>query len=149
MSSSADARVRPARREDIEPLVALLGREFVPIVPDAKGFDPVRSVLVLETLPLILLAELAGEIVGCLALRHDQWWWTGSPFVTDMVFFLSERARGTTLARDLLAAGERYAAQHRAPLLIGVLSAEDILRKDAWFRRRGYRALGGLYLKGA
>jgi hypothetical protein len=82
-------------------------------------------------------------------LRHDCWWWTGTRFVTDMVFFLSERARASTLARDLLAAGERYAAGQGLPLLIGVLSGEDLARKADWFGRRGYRALGGLYLKGA
>lgn len=149
MPSSDDARVRPAFRSDIEPLVEMLGREFVPIVPDAEGFDPARAVAVLDGLPRVYLALLGGRIVGCLALRHEEWWWTGRPFVTDMVFFLAREARATTLARRLLEAGERYAESLGWPLLIGVLSGEDLHRKDVWFRRRGYRALGGLYLKDA
>lgn len=163
-SSVEAARVRPARRDDIVPLVEMLGREFVPLVPDAAHFDPARAATVLDRLPRILLAEVKDEgsggqatlrrgsgwrVVGCLALRHDCWWWTGTPFVTDMVFFLAEEARASTLARDLLAAGERYAAGQGLPLLIGVLSGEDLARKAEWFGRRGYRALGGLYLKGA
>lgn len=148
-SSAESARVRPARRDDIVPLVEMLGREFVPLVPDAAHFDPARAATVLDRLPRILLAEVRGDPVGCLALRHDCWWWTGTPFVTDMVFFLAERARASSLARDLLAAGERYAAGQGLPLLIGVLSGEDLARKAEWFGRRGYRALGGLYLKGA
>lgn len=146
---SADARVRPARREDIVPLVEMLGREMVPIVPDPQHFDPARAAVVLDRLPRVYLALMGTDIVGCLALRHDVWWWTGSPFVTDTVFFLAERARASTLARDLLAAGERYAAGQGMPLLVGVLSGQDLERKGAWFERRGYRALGGLYLKGA
>lgn len=148
MSSSAEWRVRAAQRADIVPLVEMLGREFVPHVPDPQHFDAARAALVLDRLPKIFLALIGTEIVGCLALRHDCWWWTGSPFVTDMVLFLAERARASTLACDLLAAGERYAAGQGLPLLIGVLSGQDVDRKATWFERRGYRHLGGLFLKG-
>lgn len=147
--SSADARVRPARREDIVPLVEMLGREFVPIAPDARNFDPARAVAVMDGLPMIFLALWKGEIVGCLGLRHETWWWTGSPIVTDTTYFVAERARASTLGADLIAHGEAYAAKRGWPFVLSIISGQDLERKAAWLRRRGYRALGGIYAKGA
>jgi hypothetical protein len=148
MSSSDEPRVRPARREDIEPLVSMLGREFVPVAPDGARFDFSRSVAALASLPMIYLGVRGDEIVGCLGLRHGALWWTGTPYVCDQPFFVAEHARASTLAHDLLAAGERYAARLGWPFVITVSSGTDLERKDLWFRRKGFRALGGMYARG-
>jgi hypothetical protein len=145
---TAAHRVRPARREDIVPLVEMLDREFVPVAPDGARFDPARSVAALDSLPRIYLGVRGDEIVGCLGLRHGALWWTGTPYVCDQPFFVAERARASTLARDLLAAGERYAAGLGWPFIITVSSGTDLERKAAWLQRKGFRALGGMYARG-
>lgn len=148
MSSSAKTSIRVGQRADIVPLIEMLGREFVPVAPDAANFDPARAACILDQLPRLYLGLLEGEIVGCLGLRHSVLWWTGTPYVCDQPFFVAERARTSTLARDLLAAGERYAAEQGLPLIVTVSSGTDVDRKDLWFRRKGFRVLGGLYAKG-
>jgi GNAT superfamily N-acetyltransferase len=145
---SSSARVRPARREDIVPLVEMLGREFVPVAPDGRNFDPALSVAVMDGLPMIYLGVVGAEIVGCLGLRHSALWWSGTPYVCDQPFFVAERARASRLASDLLAAGERYAAKRGWPLIINVSSGVDVERKALWFNRKGFRTLGGMYAKG-
>jgi len=146
--SSGSARIREARPADIVPLVEMLGREFVPQAPDAANFDPARAACVMARLPRIFLALWRDELVGCLGLQHGTLWWTGTPIVTDQPLFVAERARASTLAVDLLAAGERYAAARGWPLVITVSSGTDTERKSRWLQRRGFRALGGVHAKG-
>ena len=123
----------PAARHCLDAYVAELGRRF------EDGFDPARSIPAEDaelTLPagLLLVATLAGDPVGCGALKlHPA---DGIAEVKRM--WVSPGARGLGLGRRLLAELEGQAAGHGARVL-RLETNRNLTEAIAMYRAAGYR----------
>jgi ribosomal protein S18 acetylase RimI-like enzyme len=123
----------PAARYCLESYFAELGRRF------EDGFDPARSIPAEEaelTLPagLLLVATLAGEPVGCGALKlHPD---DGIAEIKRM--WVAPGARGLGLGRRLLAELEAQAAGHGARVL-RLETNRTLTEAIAMYRAAGYR----------
>jgi GNAT superfamily N-acetyltransferase len=113
--------IRPARTEDLDAMVALLGELFA-IEPDFR-FDPVKqrrglALLIGDRLRRVALvaesgAEVVGMVTGQLVVSTAEG--AGSVLVEDMVVSGTERGRG--VGRKLLRALEDWARDRGATRL--------------------------------
>ena len=56
--------------------------------------------------------------------------------------------RSSKAATELMKKAQSYAASKNMPLLVAVVSGEDVLRKDKLYEHLGFRYLGGVYARG-
>jgi len=98
---------------------------------------------------VLFVAEQDGCLVGAMAGRPAEYWWSTERFVNEGVFFVSERARASRAAVLLLKAMQGYADDLGLPLVVGVTSGDEVERKDRFFAKRGMARIGGIYHRNA
>lgn len=123
---------QPAARHCLDAYFAELARRF------DDGFDPARSIPAEAaelTLPagLLLVATLAGEPVGCGALKLHP----GEGIAEVKRMWISPAARGFGLGRRLLAELETQAARHGVRLL-RLETNRNLTEAIALYRAAGY-----------
>lgn len=96
----------------------------------------------------IVVVEEDGKIVGALGLQQLTLWYSESPLVGDVFFYILPQYRSSKHASNLLEAAYKYAIMLGLPLKMAIVSGEDVKRKDAYYARKGFRYLGGIYTKG-
>ena len=91
------------------------------------------------------VAYLDGKPIGTGAVEVQRWWYSDAPFGQDAWLFVLPEHRGSRAGAMLLDAMERVCTEAGAPFLLAVVNDKDLDRKEALFRRRGYRPMGRLY----
>lgn len=86
-----------------------------------------------------------GALKGVIAGMVTEPWFSGSPQVSEGVFFVDETARGTGVGAELLRNLKKWARDKRLPLMCGVTTGDDLERKDEFFERNGLVKIGGIY----
>ena len=121
---------------------------------DKLGMPPINPIKMQEAIRdciqngKVFVAKKEDDIVGILALKKGSHWFSDGTFLGDLVFFVSPRCRKSTLGSRLLRAASQYASISRLPLLMAVVSGEDVSRKDAFYSRHGFSRIGGVFARG-
>lgn len=87
-------------------------------------------------------------IAGTISLSPRKLWWCDTEYWGDGWFYVRPEKRRSRAAVLLLKAAEAFARETGKPLAVNVWHSADLERKDAFFRRMGFAALGGFYIKG-
>jgi hypothetical protein len=95
---------------------------------------------------LFVARDADGTVVGAIAGRETEYWFSTSGYVREGFYYVSARARASRAAVLLLRSLKAWAAQKGMPLICGVSSADQVERKDRFFERNGMRRIGGLYV---
>ena len=78
------------------------------------------------------------SIVGAVGVMQDQLWYSSDLVLTDRFYFVSPLYRKTRIAVTLLRYIREYARTHELPLMLGVMSKVDAVRKDRLFSSMQY-----------
>ena len=94
------------------------------------------------------------RLVGSLALAVDQFWWSGTPYIGDVWFYVLPKYRSYAVFRAFVAEAEAFQAEiigdqpHLVPIMFGTMTGEDVDRKAKLYQRVGFKPAGGLFVKG-
>lgn len=92
------------------------------------------------------IAKEEGKIVGCMVLCYDQLWFSDENFLVNIVYYVDDKHRRSSLAIKLLDTAKKIAKELGLPLYIGVTYGTDVERKEKFFLRKGFEKIGGNYL---
>jgi N-acetylglutamate synthase-like GNAT family acetyltransferase len=92
------------------------------------------------------VVEKEGRIVGAAGLFvSDQLWFSDVAVLSDYFFFVHPKHRDFRIANALLTECEKAARVLGVPLVIGVMSKKDAIRKSGFFARR-MKPIGGFFI---
>lgn len=94
----------------------------------------------------VWVVEEDGKIVGAIGLYLNQYWFSAEPYLADMFYYVAPEARTSKAAKALLNEAKAFAAEVKLPLLIGILNANDLERKDIFMKRAGFKRAGAFYV---
>jgi len=95
---------------------------------------------------LNFIAKEKGQIVGMLILCYDSLWFSDSRHLVNLLYYVDDNHRKSSLAIRLLEAGKKRAAELGLPLHMSVTYGTDVERKEKFFLRNGFDKIGGNYL---
>lgn len=91
---------------------------------------------------LCLLAHDGQELVGALGVCVDSFWYTSDQHIQDRFYYVAPSHRKTRVALTLLKYIREYAKQLNMPLMLGVMTKVDAVRKDRIFQPMTYVGSG-------
>jgi GNAT superfamily N-acetyltransferase len=159
MAEQPKFSVRPAMPRDVSALLALLAR-FHAEASEALAWPPISELHLMHAVANVLtngralLALQDGRLVGSLGLRIDSFFWSGTPYVGDVWFYVLPGARSFPLFKALLEAAQGWAKglggdkPGLVPLMFGTVNADEIERLDELYRKVGFSRIGGMYVMG-
>ena len=112
----------------------------LPAIDDAKVLKSLASC------DVIFVAEDEGRYAGLIALAEGEHWFSKSRFMGDLVFYVDSDWRHMQIAVKLLQSAQNCAKMKGLPLMLAVVDGNDVERKDAFYRRRGFKNAGGIYV---
>ena len=149
MSPGVRPTIRRAIDDDMQGILTLLIKHALPSVPGRDDFDPAKTVTFIRScLGTSIVADAAGDIVGVSLMIKGSPWYSSTEMLRGLVFYLRRDVRISDTGMRLGRATIRAATRYNLPFVLEVTAGDDILRKDAFFRRLGMRALGGTYIFG-
>ena len=96
---------------------------------------------------IFLGLDVAGDVIGFLALEQAQYMFNFDNFVTDLGFYVKPQYRMTTIPYRLLTAGEEWARQHGGALVLGVTAPQDSSKTINMYSKLGYKPWGAVVRK--
>lgn len=94
---------------------------------------------------VVIVWERDDIIWGFTALNEGEFWYSKEKFLGDILTYVHPDGRKTKAARDLIKAAQQYARIKGLPLVMAPVNGVDVDRKDALYKRLGFRKLGGTY----
>lgn len=149
MTDAAEAgplRVRLAEKEDLRPLMALLGRMHLEI--GFGSIDLQKSTARVASLiegAVVLVAERDGSIVGSMALQETEWWYSRERYFGDWWTYVVPEARASNAGKLLIDTAKGIARKSGSPLVLATLGGQPE-RKRLFYRRRGLREIGQTFI---
>ena len=95
---------------------------------------------------LNFIAKEDRKIVGMLVLCYDSLWFSDSRYLVNLLYYVNDNHRKSSLAIRLLERGKKRAAELGLPLHMSVTYGTDVERKEKFFLRNGFKKIGGNYL---
>jgi GNAT superfamily N-acetyltransferase len=143
----SELAVREAERGDVGWIAVLLTQLGYPATGGqvSERLDYWRP----DPLSVILVAELAGRVVGCLSLHAIPYLERTGRWARIESLVVDENARGSGAGRSLIAAAEDT-ARHWGCLALEVTSARSRAGAHAFYQHLGYRDIcdsSGRFLK--
>ena len=134
---------RPADKDQIMANLRVMGLENSYV---SVNYGKVRKVVdqCLEDCS-VFVVEKNGKVVGAAGLYLSQFWCSDQDILGAYFFFVHPAHREYRIANALLTECERAAKSIGVPLVIGVMSKKDALRKYGFFARR-MKPAGGLFV---
>lgn len=86
-----------------------------------------------------------GELVGAFLMRPDTVWFSSTPALFEIGFFVRKDSRRSHAARLLIDAAKAIADDMGLPLFPTPFTGVDMDRKDKLFERTGFRRVGSIY----
>lgn len=96
---------------------------------------------------LILVAEIGGDMIGCMGLELRNWFWSEQWTLAEVWTYVAPRARRSSAALRMLKEADKLAKQYAMPFIFGVFTPVDTNRKKRLFSRFG-REFGATYVGG-
>jgi N-acetylglutamate synthase-like GNAT family acetyltransferase len=141
--------IRKAVETDVPAIVSILTgqfhEEFAGTLPSFNLEKVFKHVIYATRHGRVLLAEDGGEIIGSLGFYIESQWYSDDPFFCDLWFYVSRHKRASRAAVELLKSYKSCAEEAGLPATVGVATADDLVRKDRFFERMGFKRLGGFY----
>lgn len=92
-----------------------------------------------------VVKEYDGSLGGILALREATVWYSKTPFLADLVFYVKPSFRSSRAALLLLRQAQKDARLKGLKLLVACNSGDDIERKENFYRRLGFQKIGASF----
>ncbi len=140
--------IRYATDSDIDIICALVERMHAESKYSELKYEPLRVQQVINSTihdsdsTVIVCEDLAGEIVGFLALEQIQYTINFESFVVDSFFYVLPTHRMTTAALRLIQAGEAWAAEKGDALILVVAAPHDTSKTARLYGKLGYEHWG-------
>jgi GNAT superfamily N-acetyltransferase len=96
---------------------------------------------------ILIGLDVAGDVVGFLALEQAQYMFNFENYVTDLGFYVKPQYRMTTIPYRLLTAGEQWSKQHGSALVLGVTAPADCTKTINMYSKLGYKPWGAVVRK--
>lgn len=93
-------------------------------------------------LGLVLVVEDGGELIGSACLRIMRWDHADASYLSDMWVYLRPGKRNYPIFVRLCDAMKYEAEIRGMPLLVGIMRADDVDRKQLLYQRQGFKPLG-------
>lgn len=143
--------VRLGQAEDILGIVALIVEVHQSLAYVAPGIDRDKTyayVLWLMQNGLVLVAEEDQMVVGSLGVEEVEPWYTRIKVLSDVWFYIKPEYRASRIAKEFLGVAKKVSDDSGMPVQFCVSHGFDLERKDVWFKRNGFRNVGGIYIYG-
>lgn len=92
-----------------------------------------------------VVKEYDGSLGAILALREATVWYSKTPFLADLVFYVKPSFRASRAALLLLRKAQEQATLKGLKLLVACNSGDDIDRKVNFYRRLGFTQIGASF----
>ena len=96
---------------------------------------------------ILIGLDVAGDVVGFLALEQAQYMFNFDNYATDLGFYVKPQFRMTTIPYRLLTAGEEWSKQHGGALVLGVTAPDDCTKTSNMYSKLGYKPWGAIVRK--
>ncbi len=133
----------PEDLDSIMELLILMGTENAAFKPNVEKSRRIISDCIGNTLAFVL--EKHGEIVGCCALNKGAVWYSDDETLSDYAFYIHPDHRSFDAALAFINLCKRVSAVLGIPLMLGIHSNVDPLRKMKLFSRT-MTLMGGYFL---
>jgi predicted N-acetyltransferase YhbS len=141
--------VRKAQFEDVFAIERSIREEAwpqtdIPLPPPEMPYV-VQYAMDLVQLGLVHVAEIEGEVIGCVILNTRSWPWNRQAlFLENEHFWVEKRFRKGGTAAKLIDAAKQTATAMKLPLRLCFTSdGHDADLKDRWMRMQGFKYQGG------
>ena len=127
---------RPAQVKDKDNLAALLRLMHKEVGLSSLNEDKMfnRIDITIQS-GVAFLAEYDGKIIGSMGVFIGDFWYSDDPVLMDSWLFVRKDFRKTRAAWTLLSKIKMFAKKAKAPLVVGVFSLGDTVRKNKLFSR--------------
>lgn len=148
--TSQQVTIRQAKPYDVSNLCRLLEQVW----HDAEGEYPepdqyrvINWVTSIINDGYVVVAEKSGRLVGTIALTNYQFPWSPKWYLYTDWMYVSKSFREGGVFDALLTAIHAYADERKAPIFGGIHSGKYPMLKDRLMQQRGYKYLGGQFLR--
>lgn len=118
---------------DVWMLLMQLGAEFPKTeINEAKILQFIQYV---RKEGFLIVVEYGNKIVGTSAVVPRQWWFSDGWYLEDYWTYLSEEGRRFGVAKALFKKLKELSDRTKLPLILGVLTLQQVDRKNILFRR--------------
>lgn len=138
-------RVELAKPSDIQEIVKMLLEMHDEVSFTLGPPDRTKIVNALAPCDKWLLRDHTDEIGGILALRQGTVWYSTSPFLADLVFYIRPSWRTYPGAALLLRKAKEQAKIKGLPLVLAANAGDDVDRKVTLYRRLGFKQVGASF----
>ena len=146
--------IKFAKPEDISQIVAFGYKSFDENLLKGLGMEPtfekaITSVTDFAVNHAILVKRNEDNdkfLDGVCVIQTTETWWSDTPLLYVVLYYIKPEKRSFKLARDLLKAAQEYAIMSKLPLVIDLFGQKDITRKQKLLRYLGFKELGSTFL---
>lgn len=129
-------------------LLPMLKRMHMESGLDLPPLDEEKVLATLAYCSPVFVAFEGDTPIGVLALKEVEHWFSRDKFLGDLVFYVDSAYRNSRAGYYLLRSAREYAIMAGLPLMMAVVDANDVDRKDQFFQRLGFLRAGGVYTVG-